>query len=52
MSTDIALEPFIPDQTNAPAHAAARGAALIAEAAANGADHVQHGRRGAGAPGQ
>ena len=30
MSTDIALEPFIPDQTNAPAHAAARGAALIA----------------------
>ncbi|HNL52716.1 MAG: phosphoadenylyl-sulfate reductase [Candidatus Nanopelagicales bacterium] len=41
MSTDIALEPFIPDQTNAPAHAAARGAALIAEAAANGADHVE-----------
>ena len=41
MSTDIALEPFIPDQTNAPMHAAARGAALIAEAAANGADHVE-----------
>ena len=41
MSTDISLEPFIPDQTNAPTHAAARGAALIAEAAANGADHVE-----------
>lgn len=41
MSIDIPLEPFIPTRTSAPAQAAARGAALIAEAAANGADHIE-----------
>ena len=41
MSIDIPLDHFIPDRTSAPAQAAARGAALIAEASANGADHIE-----------
>lgn len=40
MSIDIPLDPYIPQQTGAPEHVAARGAALLQEAAAAGADHV------------
>jgi len=41
VSIDIPLDHFIPDRTSAPTQAAARGAALIAEASANGADHIE-----------
>jgi len=41
MSIDLPLEPHIPDLASDPAAAAARGAALIAEATANGADHIE-----------
>ena len=40
MSIDIPLDPYIPQQASAPAQAAARGAALLEEAVAAGADHV------------
>ncbi len=40
MSIDIPLDPYIPQQASAPEHTAARGAALLEEAAASGADHV------------
>lgn len=40
MSIDLSEESSSPDLTSHPERAAARGAALIAEATANGADHV------------